>query len=104
MMRVYEEGAQEHNDTHGPYTGGWKKRSIFWYLPYWKINIIRHCLDVIHIEKNTVMRVGKATKDHLAACQDLQDLGIRNELQPVGDPIPKASYTLDDNQIVVLLD
>ena len=111
MMRVYEEGAQEYNEFHGPYTGGWKKRSIFWDFPYWKTNIIRHCLDVMHIEKNyfdnifnTVMRVGKATKDHLAARQDLRDLGMRNELHPVGDAIPKASYTLDDNQIVVLLD
>lgn len=30
----------------------WKKRSIFWDLPYWKDNILRHNLDVMHIEKN----------------------------------------------------
>ena len=33
-------------------TCGWKKRSIFWDLPYWSSNMIRHNLDVIHIEKN----------------------------------------------------
>ncbi|XP_055824120.1 uncharacterized protein LOC129892559 [Solanum dulcamara] len=31
---------------------GWKKRSIFWDLPYWSSNMIRHNLDVMHIEKN----------------------------------------------------
>ncbi|XP_074288178.1 uncharacterized protein LOC141613344 [Silene latifolia] len=31
---------------------GWWKRSIFWELPYWKTLLIRHNLDVMHIEKN----------------------------------------------------
>ncbi|XP_074300289.1 uncharacterized protein LOC141631530 [Silene latifolia] len=31
---------------------GWWKRSIFWDLPYWKTLLIRHNLDVMHIEKN----------------------------------------------------
>ena len=30
----------------------WKKKSIFWDLPYWSTNLIRHNLDVMHIEKN----------------------------------------------------
>ena len=29
----------------------WTKRSIFWDLPYWKDNLLRHNLDVMHIEK-----------------------------------------------------
>ena len=106
MKRVYEEGAQEYNDTHCPYTGGWKKRSIFWDLSYWKTNSIRYFLDVMHIEKyylnnilNTIMCVGKATKDHLALRQDMCDLSIRNELHPVGDAIPKASY----NWMIIIL-
>ena len=40
--------------------------------------MIRHCLDVMHIEKNffdnifnTVMRVEKGTKDHIGARRDL---------------------------------
>ncbi|XP_004510005.1 uncharacterized protein [Cicer arietinum] len=32
--------------------GPWKKKSIFWQLPYWKDNSLRHNLDVMHIEKN----------------------------------------------------
>ena len=30
MKRVYN----QYNEQYGPYTGGWKKRSIFWDLPY----------------------------------------------------------------------
>ncbi|WMV29453.1 hypothetical protein MTR67_022838 [Solanum verrucosum] len=30
----------------------WTKQNIFWELPYWKDNLLRHNLDVMHIEKN----------------------------------------------------
>ena len=30
----------------------WKKRSIFWDLPYWDKLSVRHCIDVMHVEKN----------------------------------------------------
>ena len=33
----------------------WTKRSIFWDLPYWKHNLLRHNLDVMHIEKKLIM-------------------------------------------------
>ncbi|KAJ9539330.1 hypothetical protein OSB04_032063 [Centaurea solstitialis] len=49
----------------------WVKRSIFWELPYWKTLLIRHNLDVMHIEKNvfenlfnTLMDTPK-TKDNI---------------------------------------
>ena len=29
-----------------------KKKSVFWKLPYWEILRVRHCIDVIQIEKN----------------------------------------------------
>jgi len=29
----------------------WKKKSIFFRLPYWKDNLLRHNFDVMHIEK-----------------------------------------------------
>jgi hypothetical protein len=29
----------------------WKNKSIFFRLPYWKDNLLRHNLDVMHIEK-----------------------------------------------------
>ena len=80
-------------------------------LPYWKTNMIRNCLDVMHIKKNffdnifnTVMRVKKVTKDHIGACRDLQDLGIRSVLHTVGNEIPMASYTLDDRRIYALFE
>ncbi|XP_060190589.1 uncharacterized protein LOC132619827 [Lycium barbarum] len=57
---------------------GWKKRSIFWDLPYWSSNLIRHNLDVMHIEKNvfdnvfnTVLNVVGKTKDNLKARLDI---------------------------------
>ncbi|XP_069153102.1 uncharacterized protein [Solanum lycopersicum] len=32
-------------------TKQWKKKSIFFNLPYWESNLLRHNLDVMHIEK-----------------------------------------------------
>ncbi|KAG8363709.1 hypothetical protein BUALT_Bualt19G0050600 [Buddleja alternifolia] len=68
----------------------WKKRSIFFELPYWADNLIRHNLDVMHIEKNvcdnilwTIMGVKKKTKDNLKARRDLQKNNIRLPLHPV---------------------
>ncbi|XP_016164774.1 uncharacterized protein LOC107607320 [Arachis ipaensis] len=67
----------------------WKKRSIFFELPYWKSNMFRHNLDVMHIEKNivdsiigTLLDIPGKTKDHAAARFDLKDMGIRKNLQP----------------------
>ncbi|XP_074373767.1 uncharacterized protein LOC141714130 [Apium graveolens] len=68
----------------------WKKKSIFFELPYWSNNMVRHNLDVIHIEKNicdkilgTLLNIGGKTKDHLNARQDLEEMGIRKDLHPV---------------------
>ena len=67
----------------------WKKKSIFFQLPYWKDNLIRHNLDVMHIEKNvcenilwTLLDVTGKTKDNLKARRDLQDMGLRKALHP----------------------
>ena len=67
----------------------WKKRSIFFELEYWKDNLLRHNLDVMHIEKNvcdsvvgTLMNLDGKTKDHIKARLDLQEMGIRHELHP----------------------
>ncbi|GKD98576.1 hypothetical protein Tco_1382473, partial [Tanacetum coccineum] len=30
----------------------WKKKSVFFNLEYWEHNLLRHNLDVMHIEKN----------------------------------------------------
>ena len=60
----------------------WKKRSIFFTLPYWEDHVLRHNLDVMHIEKNvadniigTLLNLDE-TKANLKAHQDLKDIGI----------------------------
>ncbi|KAL8155740.1 hypothetical protein AgCh_000951 [Apium graveolens] len=67
----------------------WKKRSIFWDLPYWKHLQVRHCLDFMHIEKNvsesiirTLLNIPGKTKDGVKARLDLQEMGVRTELTP----------------------
>jgi hypothetical protein len=69
--------------------GPWKKRSIFFELPYWAYNTLRHNLDVMHIEKNicdniigTLLDISGKTKDHIKARYDLQEMGIRKNLHP----------------------
>jgi len=59
-------------------THNWVKQSIFWELPYWKTKLLRHNLDVMHIEKNmfenifnTVMEVKGKTKDNIKARLDI---------------------------------
>ncbi|XP_074321844.1 uncharacterized protein LOC141659024 [Apium graveolens] len=83
----------------------WKKRSIFWDLPYWEHLQVRHCLDFMHIEKNvcesiigTLLNIPGKTKDGMKARLDLQELGVRAELAPQQSGkrayLPPACYTL----------
>ncbi|XP_075645873.1 uncharacterized protein LOC142617065 [Castanea sativa] len=65
----------------------WKKRSIFFSLPYWENHMLRHNLDVMHIEKNvvdnvigTVLNMDGKTNDNLKVHLDLEEMGIRSEL------------------------
>jgi len=67
----------------------WKKRSIFSNLPYWCDLDVRYCMDVMHVEKNvcdsligTLLNIKGKTKDGLKYCQDLVDVGIREQLHP----------------------
>nr|CAD40382.3 OSJNBa0004L19.3 [Oryza sativa Japonica Group]CAE02164.2 OSJNBa0087H01.13 [Oryza sativa Japonica Group] len=70
----------------------WKKKSIFWRLPYWKDLDVRHCIDLMHVEKNVceslvglMLNIPGKTKDGLNTRLDLQDMNIRSELQPIRD-------------------
>ncbi|XP_073275513.1 uncharacterized protein [Primulina huaijiensis] len=83
---------------------GWRRRSILWELPYWSTNLIRHNLDVMHVEKNvfdnvfnTVCNIQGRTKDNAKTRADLVQMNIRPELHPDGETgqYPKAAYTLD---------
>jgi hypothetical protein len=67
----------------------WKKKSIFFRLPYWKDNLLKHNLDVMHIEKNvmdnilgTLLDIKGKTKDNFEARKDLQEMSLRPTLHP----------------------
>ncbi|KAA0042917.1 putative transposase [Cucumis melo var. makuwa] len=89
----------------------WTKKIIFFDLPYWSRLLLRHKLDVMHIEKNvcdnlvgTLLNIEEKTKDTTNARLDLQDLKIRKDLHlvEVGNRLvkPHASYTLTTNERV----
>ncbi|XP_016476614.2 uncharacterized protein LOC107798160 [Nicotiana tabacum] len=70
-------------------TKQWNKRSIFFELPYWKSNLLRHNLDFMHIEKNicdniiyTLLHDKSKLKDNINARKDLKEMGIRRDLWP----------------------
>ena len=77
----------------------WHKKSIFWDLPYWETHLLRHNLDVMHIEKNffdnimnTVLNVQGKTKDNLKSRLDLPSICARDELHIMANgkgPTPK---------------
>lgn len=65
----------------------WRKKSIFFELPYWEYNLLRHNLDFMHIEKNVcdnvlyiVLNDKNKSKDTLNARKDLKQMGIRPDL------------------------
>ncbi|KAK4397463.1 hypothetical protein Sango_1582900 [Sesamum angolense] len=74
------------------------------HLPYWKTHLIRHNLDVMHIEKNifdnifnTMMDIKGKTKDNFNAWKDLKIICKCPELELDGsrpNAMPKAVYTL----------
>ena len=70
----------------------WNTVFSFFELPYWKDLHVRHCLDVIHIEKNvcmnilgTLLEIPRKTKDGLKARRDLVHLKTRPKLASVND-------------------
>ncbi|XP_058733075.1 uncharacterized protein LOC131604664 [Vicia villosa] len=94
-------------------TCGWKKKSIFFELPYWKSLYVRHFLDVMHIEKNvfesvigTLLNVPGKSKDNINARLDLQSMGLRKELKPVKKGsrtyLPPAAHTLSRKEKIIL--
>ncbi|KAJ8761601.1 hypothetical protein K2173_004377 [Erythroxylum novogranatense] len=106
LLKVTEFEADEVNRTISQ-NFGWRKRSIFWDLPYWKTNMVRHNLDVMHIEKNMfdnffnmIMNIEGKTKDNAKSRADLELLCRRHELHKDvrTGKYPKACYTLDKQQ------
>ncbi|XP_074278478.1 uncharacterized protein LOC141602067 [Silene latifolia] len=90
---VYEKVKNIENNFGKPYkrtNNGtlYKKKSIFWDLPYWKHLSVRHCIDVMHVEKNvcdsiigTLLNITGKTKDGLKARQDMVAQKIRPSLK-----------------------
>ncbi|XP_057425376.1 uncharacterized protein LOC130718765 [Lotus japonicus] len=87
----------------------WKKKSIFFELPYWRTNLLRHNIDVMHVEKNicesvigTLLDLEGKIKDTIKSRLDLQRMGLKKQLHPikVGDKymIPPARYTMSKEE------
>ena len=100
MKRKREHAKLEHN---------WKKKNIFFQLPYWKTLILRHNLDVMHIEKNicdnivgTLLSIDGKSKANMYGRLDLQAMGIRDQLHPIerGNMVilSVACYSLTSNK------
>ena len=89
--------------------GIWKRKSVFWDLPYWRHLHTRHSIDVMHVEKNvcdslvgTLLNIPDKTKDGPKSRLDLKLMGIRPELWAqetstktmTRTTLPPACYTL----------
>ncbi|KAL5579094.1 hypothetical protein UlMin_011536 [Ulmus minor] len=85
----------------------WRKKSIFYELPYWATIELKHNLDVMHIKKNvcdsllgTLLGDPHKSKDTDNARRDLAKLGIRHELHLFEDGNklmkPAADYTFSE--------
>ena len=86
------------NDAEG-HAPMWKKKSIFWDLPYWKDLEVRSSIDMMHVTKNLCVNLlgflgvyGK-TKDTAEAREDLQHLHEKDDMPPKQYEGP-ASYAL----------
>ena len=88
----------------------WKKRNVFFTLPYWEDHVLRHNLNVMHIEKNivnniigTLLKLDGKIKDNLKARQHLKDMSIRSELhlEKIGNDqtrMPHACYHMNASE------
>ncbi|XP_073105181.1 uncharacterized protein [Elaeis guineensis] len=87
----------------------WRKKSIFFQLPYWKDLKLRNNLDVMHIVRNVssnilgiVLDIKGKTKDTLKGRFDLVDMNIRHNLHPYIEndklKMPVATYTLSPQE------
>ncbi|XP_077217923.1 uncharacterized protein LOC143852426 [Tasmannia lanceolata] len=121
--RVQEESPLEENSSASaakkkekpPKKHNWKKKSIFFSLPYWESLLLRHNLDVMHIEKNvcdsvigTLLNIEGKTKDSVKARLDLQEMGLRRTLHPVTTIrnktyLPPACFTMSPKEKEQLL-
>jgi hypothetical protein len=86
----------------------WKKKSAFFELLYWKDSVIRHNLDVMHIEKNVsemicAILLEMDKKRENKSRLDMKEMGIREEPHPVekengGTSLPRASFAMNKTE------
>jgi len=89
----------------------WRKKSIFFDLPYWESNLLRHNLDPMHIEKNvcdnvvyTLLNDSGKSKDNLNARKDLKKMHIRKDLWPDdNDKFRPSIFTMSNSKKDVFL-
>lgn len=86
------------------------RKSALWKLPYWKHLKLPHNLDVMHIQENIcdallgiILYLEGKNKDTVNARLDLQDMGIRPDLQLKQDDdnsvsMPVAWYFLEKEE------
>ncbi|XP_062028692.1 uncharacterized protein LOC133744613 [Rosa rugosa] len=97
------------NNDSTKYTGPWRKQSIFFQLPYWKDLLLRHNIDVMHVEKNvtesvigTLLGIDGKNKDSLKARLDMVLMGVKRSLHPEARGnrtwLPPAKYTLSNDE------
>jgi hypothetical protein len=85
----------------------WKRRSVLYDLPYWKDQLLRHNIDVMHTEKKnvvdnilgTLLNMNGKTKDNHEARQDLRKMKLRLKLHPFTSEngktlLPAACFTM----------
>ncbi|XP_042467453.1 uncharacterized protein LOC122050628 [Zingiber officinale] len=105
---------KRHNgEFHLPSETNWKKKSIFFELPYWMDNLVPHNIDVMHTERNfmenvlsTILGIVGKSKDHLNARRDLKEMGLRKALHPTlmasgKERILPAKFTMSKDEKLV---
>ena len=81
------------------------KEEVHFFFPYWSDLDVRHCIDVMHVEKNvcdsvidTLLNIQGNTKGGLNTFQDLAKMGICDQLHPRSDGkkiyLPPTCHTL----------
>ncbi|XP_074327411.1 uncharacterized protein LOC141665331 [Apium graveolens] len=98
-----KETADGFGDSHN-----WTHITSFFDLPYWDSLRLRHCINVMHTEKNvfdnifhTILCSAKM-KDTTKSREDLKAMGIMQELWMNGRHRPRARYELTRDQLKLL--
>ena len=93
----------------------YKKKSIFWELPYWQVLEVRSAIDMMRLTKNlcvnllSFMGVYGKPKDTFEARQDLRCLRERDNLHPEKTDdgrhyLRPASYTLSKEEKEIMFE